>query len=415
MMPRVYVALSADLLHPGHMNILRIARELGEVTVGLLTDAAIASYKRLPYMTYEERFAVVSEIKGVTAVVPQATLDYVPNLERLRPDFVVHGDDWKTGVQAETRRRVIECIAQWGGQLVEPPYTPGISSTRLNASLKEIGTTPAIRLKRLRRLIDAKPVVYVLEAHNRLSGLIVEHMAVDVGGVTREFDAIWLSSLCDFTAKGRPDIELVDITSRVHTIEQILEVTTKPMIVDCDSGGLTERFAYVVKTLERLGVSAAVIDDKIGPKRDDLFGTAVDQTQDDPESFAAKIRAGRDARITNDFMVIARIESLILAKGVEDALARARTYVAAGADGIMIHSKDTDTNELYEFMSRYQAIPSKPPLVLVPTTYNHVPDAALGAHGANIVIHTNHLVRAPYPAMVDAAERILRFGRSKSL
>lgn len=411
-MPSVYVAMSADLVHPGHVNIIRIARDLGDVTVGLLTDVAIASYKRLPYMSYEERKAVVEEIRGVVKVVPQHTLDYVPNLQAMRPDFVVHGDDWKTGVQAQTRQRVIDALAEWGGQLVEPPYTAGISSTRLNASLREIGTTPEIRRKRLRRLLDALPVVRVLEAHNGLTGLIVEHTQVEHDGRTDEFDAIWIGSLTDSTAKGLPDIELVDVSSRTSTIEQVLEVTTKPILFDCDTGGRIEHFTYTVRTLERLGVSAAIIEDKVGLKRNSLYGTDASQTQADPHAFADKIAAGRRARVTEDFMIIARIESLVLGAGVEDALHRARVYLDAGADGLMIHHKDPDPTPLFTFLNAYSHFEDRKPIVVVPTAYPQVSEAELGNRGARIIIYANHLLRAAHPAMVTVAERILTNGRA---
>lgn len=411
-MPTVYVAMSADLLHPGHMNILKTARELGEVTVGLLTDEAIASYKRLPFLSFAQRKAVVEDIRGVAKVVPQATLDYVANLKELRPDFVVHGDDWREGVQKEIRARVIATLEEWGGQLVEPEYTTGISSTSLNTQLKEIGTTPQVRLKRLSRLISAKPIVRALEAHNGLTGLIVENTRVSRNGIPQEFDAIWLSSLTDSSAKGRPDTELVDLTSRTTTIQEILEVTTKPLIFDGDTGGITEHFVFMVKTLERLGVSAVIIEDKIGPKRNSLFGTEVVQTQDDKNHFAQKIRAGRAARVTEDFMVIARIESLILKQGVYDALSRAETYLDAGADGIMIHCKDHDPLELLEFARQYQGFETDVPLVVVPTSFNHVMEEALIDAGVSIVIYANHLLRAAYPAMVETAETILRNGRA---
>ncbi len=411
-MPTVYVAMSADLLHPGHMNIIRVARELGDVVIGLLTDEAIASYKRLPYMSYADRLTVVEQVKGVDRVIKQETLDYTANLESLRPEFVVHGDDWKQGVQATTRQKVIDTLAQWGGELIEPAYTPGISSTQLNKALKEIGTTPDVRRKRLRRLMAAKKFVRVIEAHNGLCGLIAENVRIERDGAAEEFDAMWISSLTDSTAKGRPDIELVDLTSRTSTIEQILEVTTKPIIVDCDTGGRTEHFTFTVKTLERIGVSAAIIEDKIGPKRNSLFGTSVKQTQDDPHAFAAKIRAGKNAAVTSDFMVVARIESLILGKGVDDALHRADIYVEAGADGVMIHSKDQDPTPIFEFLDRFRAKHANIPVVVVPTAYNSVPEIELAERGANIVIHANHLLRAAYPAMVDAATRILEAGRS---
>lgn len=411
-MPTVYVAMSADLVHPGHMNIIRVARELGDVTVGLLTDAAVASYKRLPYMSYDDRKAVIEEIKGVVAVVPQETLDYVPNLEKFRPDFVVHGDDWKSGVQQKTRQRVIDCLDRWGGKLVEPTYTPGISSTKLNMSMTEIGTTPDIRRNQLRRLLHAVPLVRVMEAHNGLTGLIVENTEVTVGDEPRFFHGMWISSLTDSTAKGRPDIELVDLTSRQSTIEQILEVTSKPIILDCDTGGRTEHFTFTVKTLERLGVSAAIIEDKVGAKRNSLFGTSVPQTQADPHEFASKIKAAKAAQVTDEFMVIARIESLIMDKGPDDVIERAKIYVDAGADGIMVHSKDADTTHLFAALEGVKDFAPDIPLVLVPTGYNHIPESELVERGTRIVIYANHLLRAAYPAMVKTAESILTHGRS---
>ena len=411
-MPKVYVAMSADLVHPGHMNILKIARKYGDVTVGLLTDAAIASYKRLPFMTYEQRKAVIEEIKGVSEVIPQETLDYVDNLRQVRPAFVVHGDDWKEGVQASTRQRVIDTIGEWGGELVEPGYTPGISSTQLNKSTRELGVMPDVRLKRLRRLLAAKPYVRVIEAHNGLTGLIAEKTQVQKDGVNREFDAIWVSSLTDSTAKGRPDIELVDFTSRSITIENILEVTTKSIILDCDTGGLPEHFSFTVKTLERLGVSAAIIEDKIGLKRNSLFGSDVPQSQDDIESFCLKIQAGKKAQMSDDFMIVARIESLILGAGVEDALKRAEAYGKAGADAIMIHSKEKDPAEVLSFLKQYNQFEDRKPVVLVPTTYNELTEDQLSEAGANIIIHANHLLRSAYPAMTKVARSILENGRS---
>jgi phosphoenolpyruvate phosphomutase len=411
-MKKVYVGMSADLLHHGHLNILRVARELGEVTVGVLTDRAIASYKRLPLLGFEERRAIVENIKGVVRAVPQETLDYEPNLRALRPDYVVHGDDWKEGPQKATRARVVEVLREWGGELVEPAYTAGISSTQLIKGLREVGTTPQVRMKRLRRLLAAKTVVRVMEAHNGLSGLIVENAAHTEGGRREEFDAVWLSSLTDSTAKGRPDIELVDRTSRLQTMNDILEVTTKPIVFDGDTGGPTEHFTFLVKTLERLGVSAVIIEDKVGLKRNSLFGTEVEQLLDSAAGFAAKITAGKKAQVTEDFMVIARIESLIAGAGVADALARARAYVAAGADGIMIHSKERDAREVADFCAGYREFATKVPLVAVPTTYHHLTEAELGAMGFQMVIYANHLLRSAYPAMKRTAERILAHRRA---
>lgn len=408
----VYVGMSADMIHPGHLNIIHEAVKLGSVTVGVLTDAAIASYKRLPYLTYEQRAEIVSNIKGVDRVVPQTTLDYVPNLRELKPDYVVHGDDWKEGVQQKTRQRIIDCMAEWGGQVIDIPYTQGISSTAMNQRLKEIGTTPEIRMKRLRRLIGAKKIVRILESHSGLTGLIIENTSVMVDGKKEEFDGMWASSLTDSTSKGKPDIEAVDITTRLHDLNDALEVTTKPVIFDGDTGGKLEHFVFTVRTLERLGISAVIIEDKVGLKQNSLFGTDAIQTQDTIENFCAKIKAGKNAQITDDFMVIARIESLIAGKPVEDALERAFAYVAAGADGIMIHSKNKDGMDIKEFCQRFREKDVETPIVAVPTTYNQFTEDELASWGINVVIYANHMLRAAYPAMVNCAKSILEHRRS---
>jgi phosphoenolpyruvate mutase len=408
----VYVGMSADLIHPGHLNILKKASEHGDVVVGLLTDKAIASYKRLPYMTFEQRKIVVEALSAVSRVIPQETLDYVPNLRAVKPDFVVHGDDWKTGVQSTTRQRVIEALAEWGGQLIEVPYTEGISSTQLNRALKEIGVTPNVRLKRLRRLIENKPIVRVMEAHNGLTGLIVETTQVPGERGTKEFDAMWLSSLTDSTAKGKPDIEAVDLTSRLQTVNDIMEVTTKPVVYDGDTGGKTEHFVFTVKTLERLGVSAVIIEDKIGLKKNSLFGTDVEQTQDSIENFCFKISEGKRAQVTDEFMIIGRCESLILNQGMEDALKRSKAYLAAGADGIMIHSRQKSPAEILEFCRRYNEFEHRRPLIVVPSSYNTIYERELIEAGVNVVIYANHLLRSAYPAMLNTAKAILTNERS---
>ena len=408
----VYVGMSADLIHPGHLNVLKRAAELGSVTVGLLTDAAIASYKRVPYMTYDQRRDVIQSLKHVDRVVPQTTLDYVPNLRELRPDYVVHGDDWRSGPQQRTRARVIEALAEWGGELVEVPYTEGISSTRLHAAMREVGTTPTVRLRALRRLIDAKPITRLLDVHSGLTGLIVETLGLDTPQGRREFDGMWASSLTDSTAKGKPDIEAVDVTSRMTTLNDILEVTTKPIVYDGDTGGRPEHFAFTVRTLERLGVSAVIIEDKVGLKKNSLFGTEVAQTHDSIEGFQHKIRAGKRAQATNDFMIIARVESMILGKGVDDALERAAAYIDAGADGIMVHSRRVDPAEVLAFCERYAAFGERRPLVAVPSSYNSVREQELADAGVNVVIYANHLLRSAYPAMLATARSILQHGRS---
>jgi len=411
-MKTVYVGLSADLIHPGHLNIIGEARKHGRVIVGLLTDKAIASYKRLPFLSYEQRKIVVENIKGVSEVIPQETLDYVPNLRKIRPDIVVHGDDWRTGVQKETRERVVETLREWGGQLLEPKYTEGISSTILHAQLTRIGTTPGARLARLRRLLEIRDLVRIVEAHSGLTGLVVENTAIIKSSSAREFDGIWLSSLTNSAAKGRPDSGFVDLTSRMSTLSDILDVTTKPIIYDGDSGGFAEHFRLLVRTLEREGISAVMIEDKIGLKQNSLIEGEVEQTQDSVENFCDKILAGKRAQLTSDFMIIARIESLVLKRGMEDAVNRAKAYIAAGADGIMIHSKEKTPDEIFSFCEEYRRFDHRVPLVAVPTTYCQVTESELLQAGVRIVIYANQLLRAAYPAMVRAARFILENERA---
>ncbi len=409
---KVYVGMSADIIHPGHLNIINEAKKLGRVTVGVLTDSAIASYKRLPYLSYEQRSLIVQNLKGVDEVIPQTTLDYTANLELIRPDFVVHGDDWKEGVQKETRQRVIDTLSKWGGKVIDIPYTKGISSTQLNENLRAIGTTPDVRLKRLKRLIAAKPIITICESHSGLTGLIIENTSVEVNGVKREFDGMWSSSLTDSTSKGKPDIEAVDLTTRLHDLNDALECTTKPIVFDGDTGGKEEHFVFTVRTLERLGVSAVIIEDKIGLKKNSLFGIDVAQIQDTAESFCDKIRAGKRAQVTSDFMIIARIESFIAGKGLSDALSRALAYIEAGADGIMIHSKDKSGDDIKSFCLALREQNKHIPLVVVPTTYNHITESELASWGVNVVIYANHLLRSAYPAMLNTAKSILTHGRS---
>ena len=418
-MTQIYIGMSADLLHPGHLNIINEGRKLldslggGELIIGLLTDKAIASYKRLPYMNWEQRKVVVENVKGVSQVIAQETLDYVPNLLKIKPDYVLHGDDWKTGVQAKTRQRIIEVMSEWGGKVVDIPYTAGISSTQLNKVLKEVGTTPEIRCARLKRLLDAKDIVTICESHNGLSGLIVENTFVEQNGKKVEFDGIWISSLTQSAAQAKPDIGYLDTTTRMTTLNDILEVTTKPIIYDGDNGGPQEHFIFTVKTLERLGVSAIIIEDKVGLKKNSLFGTEVFQEQDTPEDFAEKIKAGKQAQVTENFMIIARIESLILEQGMEDAISRAKTYLDAGVDGIMIHSRQKTFDEIKEFATLYNQLPNRKPLIVVPSSYNHVTEAELVENNINVVIYANHLLRAAYPAMVNTAKSILENHRCK--
>ncbi|WP_394899926.1 phosphoenolpyruvate mutase [Clostridium butyricum] len=412
-MAKVYMAMSADIVHQGHLNVINEARNLGDVIVGLHTDDVIRGYWRNPIMKYDERKEVIENIKGVIEVIPQDTLDQVSNILKVRPEYVVHGDDWKEGQQKELRENVINALNTYGGKLIEIPYTKGVSISKLDQELMEIGITPQMRMKSLKELIYSKKPVRILEAHNGLTGLIVEKTKVEKDGKVREFDGMWISSLCDSTAKGKPDIELVDLTSRLNTINDILEVTTKPIIVDGDTGGQIEHFVYTVKTLERLGVSAIIIEDKTGLKKNSLFGTDVKQTQDTIGHFCEKIRAGREARVTSDFMIISRIESLIAKAGMDDAIKRAEAYIEAGTDGIMIHSKEKDGTEIIEFCEKYAKLERRVPLIVVPTSYNFMKEEQLVELGVSVIIYANHLIRSAYPAMVNTAKSILENERSK--
>ena len=405
---KVYVGMCADLIHHGHLNIIKEAKKYGEVIVGLLTDSAIASYKRLPALSYEERKIVVENIVGVSKVIPQETLDYIPNIEELKPNYVVHGDDWKEGVQKQVRQGVIDKLNEWGGEVIDVPYTKGVSSTELHNHLKDIGTTPDVRRKMLKRLLESKPIVKVLEAHNGLTGLIVEKTKVG----NDEFDAMWLSSLTHSASKGKPDNQYVDITTVSQTLSEIFDVTTKPMIVDLDNGGMIEHFKFTIRTLERMGVSAVIIEDKIGSKRNSLFKDTSNQTQDNPNEFGNKISEGKKSLVTKEFMIIARIESFILDKGIDDAIYRASIYISNGADGIMIHSKSENTNEILSFCKRYKKFKKKVPLVVVPSTYNRVVEEELIDIGVDVVIYANHLLRSSYPAMINTAKSILENKRS---
>ncbi|MEA5032158.1 MAG: phosphoenolpyruvate mutase [Sphaerochaeta sp.] len=411
MRKKVYVAMSADIIHNGHINLIRKAAELGDLTVGVLTDEAIATYKRYPLIPVDARMEIVGSLVGVAHVVKQTTLDYEQNIRELKPDYVVHGDDWRSGIQSNIREKVIHTLSEWGGKLVEVPYTEGVSIERLRSRLDAEGVLPEQRRIRLANLLKGKPLLRVLEAHNGLTGLIVENTRVAKGDGIQGFDAMWISSLCDSTAKGKPDIELVDMTSRLDTINQIMEVTTKPIILDGDTGGQIEHFVFNVKTLERIGVSAVIIEDKVGLKKNSLFGTDVEQQQDTIENFCRKITAGKHAQQTRDFMIIARIESLILEQGMDDALARAHAYVHAGADGIMIHSRRKEPAEILEFCDKFRSDFPRIPIVVVPSSFASIYEDELMEHGVRVVIYANHLIRSAFPAMQRTAESILENGR----
>lgn len=409
----VYMCFSTDMIHSGHIDIIRKAEKLGDLTIGVLSDEAIASFKRYPLMPFEERKVLFENITGVKNVVEQKELSYKNILNELKPDIVVHGDDWREGFQKPIRDEVVEILNSYGGELVEFPYNKDARYDELEKQMRMQLGMPDYRRSRLKKLINMKGLVTAIEAHSGITGLIAEKTTVLQDGKTYQFDAMWISSLCDSTAKGKPDIELVDMTSRFRTIDDIMEVTTKPIIFDGDTGGLTEHFVYTVRSLERMGVSMVIIEDKTGLKKNSLFGTEVKQTQDSIENFSAKIAAGKKAQKTKDFMICARIESLILEQGMEDALTRAFAFVGAGADAIMIHSRKKDPSEIKEFIEKFREKDKTTPIVLVPTSFNTVYEDEWKALGANIIIYANQLTRTGFPAMQDAARTILENHRAK--
>ena len=411
----VYTCFCTDNIHEGHMNVIRKCKELGSVTVGVLCDSEMIRYNRFPTKTLEERVAMIKAIPEVDHVIVQNHIFYDEVFEQIHPDYVVHGDNWNNCALIAIKNNITELTEKCGGKLVEVPYTYNESIQKIDRQMREKLSMPELRRGRLRKLINIVPIVKTIEVHSGITGLIAEKTIVANGEHIDQFDAMWISSLCDSTVKGKPDIELVDMTSRFRTIDDVMEVTTKPIIFDGDTGGLTEHFVYTVRSLERMGVSAVIIEDKKGLKKNSLFGTEVKQTQATIEEMSAKIAAGKRAQLTDDFMIIARIESLILEKGMEDALARAKAFVEAGADGIMIHSRKKDPAEIIEFCDKFREFNKNTPLVAVPSSYNTITEEELAAHGVNIVIYANQLTRSAFPAMQKTAEDILKYHRAKEV
>ena len=412
-MKRVYTCFCTDVIHEGHLNIINIAKQYGDVYVGVLTDQAMIKFNRFPSISFNERLNMVRNIEGIKDVIIQDTIMYDTVIHSLKPDYVIHGDNWKTGPMNAIRENVERLLGEYGGQIIDVPYTYNENVRRIDARINEKLAMPEYRRKRLKQLLELTPIVKAIEVHSGLTGLIAEKTVVEHGGEFDQFDAMWISSLCDSTAKGKPDIELVDMTSRFRTIDDVMEVTTKPIIFDGDTGGLAEHFVYTVRSLERMGVSAIIIEDKIGLKKNSLFGTDVFQTQDSIVHFCEKIRAGKKVQLTDDFMIIARIESLILEQGMEDAINRAKAYVSAGADGVMIHSRKKEPTEIFKFCGEFRKFDQKTPLVVVPTSFNSVTENDLAEHGVNIVIYANQLTRSAFPAMEHTAKSILKYHRAK--
>ena len=412
MAKKVYTCFCTDVIHEGHLNILKRAAAYGDVYVGVLSDEAMVGFNRFPTISLEQRMEIVRETGLVKEVLVQRDVMYDQILAEVKPDYVVHGDNWSEGPEKAIRDNVIANLEKLGGELVELPYTYNENVKRIDDQMKEKLAMPEFRRRRLRQLIAMRPIVKTLEVHSGLTGLIAEKTVVETGGRLDQFDAMWISSLCDSTAKGKPDIELVDMSSRIRTIDDVMDVTTKPIILDGDTGGLIEHFVYNVRTLERMGISAVIIEDKTGLKKNSLFGTEVEQTQDSVENFCAKIAAGKKALRTEEFMIIARIESLILERGMADALNRAFAYTEAGADGIMIHSRKKSPDEILEFCRLFREKDDKTPIVVVPTSFNSITEEELAAAGVNIVIYANQLTRSAFPAMQGTAVEILKNHRA---
>jgi phosphoenolpyruvate mutase len=403
----VYVPLAADILHEGHLNILRIASNYGKVIVGLLTDAAIIQYKNLPFFDYDQRFKIVSNLKFVDKVVPQDSWNYRLILNSIKPDFFVHGDDWKKGVQSKIRLEVIKELKKWNGELIEPKYFKNVSKIIQKKKILYLGITPDQRKLQLKRLLKVKKIIRVIESHSALSSLIVENININKNGKILQFDGIWSSSLTDSTLRGKPDNQSVDYSQRIHSLNDTIDTSLKPIIFDGDNGGRIEHLGYLVKSLEKIGVSALVLEDKKGLKINSLFQDQSKSSQDSIKEFSKKIKIVVNSRISKDFMMIARIESLILGKPLKDAINRAEQYSKAGADAILIHSKENHPKEIFNFAKIFKKSKFFKPMIAIPSTYSKTYEKELINNGFKIVIYANHLLRASYKAMYDTAEKIL--------
>ena len=407
-MPRGYVDMVGDLFHIGHLRQIQQAQQLGyEVVVGVHSDEDVASYKRLPIMTMSERVTIVSEMPNVLKVIPSAPLRITQEfIEEHKIDMVFHGHEAEEDYLYDHMYGIPKSI----GKFTRTARTPEISTTALIERVVSRESSAAwSRVSTLRDLLNTRGkhrALRIMEAHNGLSGLVVEHASA--GG--KSFDGMWSSSLTASVSKGKPDIEVVDTTARLQLVRDTMEVTGKPMVYDGDTGGAPEILAFTVRSLEDLGVSACIIEDKTGLKQNSLFGTDAVQVLENIDMFCAKIKAAAAARSNRKFMVIARIEALIAGLGEKEALKRAKAYIVAGADAIMIHSKESTFDEVRSFLRAYAKFSIKVPVVAVPTSYFHVTEKELFDEGVSICIYANHMLRASYPSMTTVAESILHHG-----
>jgi phosphoenolpyruvate phosphomutase len=404
--------LAADILHEGHLNILRIASNYGKVIVGLLTDSAIIQYKNLPFFDYDQRFKIVCNLKLVDEVIPQDSWNYKLILNAIKPNFFVHGDDWKIGVQAKIRLDVIKELKKWNGKLIEPKYFKNVSKISHKKKILYLGITPDQRKLQLKRLLKVKKIIRIMESHSALSSLIVENININKNGKASQFDGIWSSSLTDSTLRGKPDNQSVDYSQRINSLNDTIDTSLKPIIFDGDNGGRMEHLRYLVKNLEKIGVSALVLEDKKGLKINSLFQDQSKSSQDSIKEFSKKIKIVVNSRISKDFMIIARIESLILGKTLKDAINRAEQYSKAGADAILIHSKKNHPKEIFNFAKIFKKSKFFKPMIAIPSTYSKTYEKELINNGFQIVIYANHLLRASYQAMYQTAQKILINQRS---
>ena len=407
--------MGADIIHSGHLNIINKAKKYGEIVIGLFTDSAIAEYKTLPLINYSQRLDIMKNIKGISKIMKQDTWDYTNNLNKLKPNYVIHGDDWKIGIQKKTRFKVIKLLKKWKGQLIEVPYTKKINIKENRKNVKSIFHNPETRVSRLSRLIGSKKIVRFIESHNPLTGLMIENLKINYKNEYREFDGIWSSSLTDSASNGKPDNQSLELSTRISNLNSVVEVTSKPVLFDADNGGRPEHLPYTIKNLERLGVSAIAIEDKIGLKSNSLFKDQKGANQDSIKNFCNKIKIACNSRRSEDFLIVARIESFILGKNLNDAIKRAESYSKAGADLILIHSKNDTPKEIFSFASKFKKSKYFKPMVAVPSTYSKVTEKQLIQNGFKVVIYANHLLRAAYPAMEKTALSILRNLRSSEV
>ncbi len=410
---RIYIGLSLDIIHHGHINLIKKSCKLGDLTVGLLTDKAITEQKKLPLLDFNNRKKILENIKGIKKIVPQNEWNYSSNILKYKPDIMVHGDDWNLTVSGKKLKDdSIKALNKINAKLVEIPYTKNISSTFLQDEMFNNGLLNKGRQNYFRRLINTKNICRILETHSPLSALIAEKTFVtNKSGKKIEFDGFWSSSLTDSTLKGKPDIEVLDIKERLSNVLDIFDVTTKPLIMDIDTGGKPEHFEINIRSLESSGISAVIMEDKKGLKKNSLFGSEVKQEQETIKNFSKKISIGKNATQKN-IMIIARVESLILNKTINDALKRSESYLNAGADGIMIHSKDKSPKKIFQFSNKFRKKFNNIPLVVVPSSFNKVKENELINNGFNVVIYANHMLRSSYPAMKKVAKEILKNGRS---